>query len=390
MIVTPFREAVDLIKEEGGDILKLCYQCGLCSGTCPWNMVRSFPVRRIIHQAQLGLADFEDEEMWLCVTCGACVDRCPRGVEIIDIWRALRRVISEVGAGKMPESLRIAIKNISGVGNPLGEPVEKRADWAKDLGVKTFTEKTEVLYLPCCIPAYDPKFQRVARATVNILKEADIDFGISLSAELSCCGESVRKVGQESVFQSLARNNISLFTEAGVKTIVVTSPHCYHAIKNEYPDLGGSFEVFHFSQYLARLINEGRLKFTKELNKKVTYHDSCYLGRHNGIYDEPRQVLESIPGLELVEMYNFRDNSLCCGGGGGRVWEETKKGERFSDIRIEQALEAGANILAAACPYCMVNFEDSVLTLGKSDNIEIKDIAELVQEAIRKGAKYGG
>ncbi len=380
--VAPSREVVDIIKDEGGDILKLCYQCGLCTGTCPWNMVRSFPVRRIIHQAQLGLADFEDEDLWLCVTCKACVDRCPRGVEIIDVWRALRRVVSEVGAGKMPESLRIGIKNICGVGNPLGEPPEKRADWAKDLGVKAFTKGTEVLYLPCCIPAYDPKFQRVARATVSVLKKADVDFGILLGAELSCCGESVRKVGHESTFQSLAQNNISLFTKTGVKKIIVTSPHCYHAIKNEYPEFGGNFEVMHFAQYLAELIDEGRLKLTRELNKKVTYHDSCYLGRHNDVYDEPRQVLKSIPGLELVEMYNFRENGLCCGGGGGGVWEETKKGERFSDIRIEQALDTGANILAAACPYCMVMFEDSILSSDKGDVIEIRDIAELVQEAI--------
>ena len=146
--------------------------------------------------------------------------------------------------------------------------------------------------------------------------------------------------------------------------------------------MGGNFEVIHFSQYLADLVKEGRLKLTKELNKKVTYHDSCYLGRHNDVYDEPRQVLKNIPGLELVEMYNFRENGLCCGGGGGRIWEETKKGERFSDIRIEQALEAGANILAAACPYCMVMFEGSVLSLDKADVIEIKDIAELVREAM--------
>jgi len=163
---------------------------------------------------------------------------------------------------------------------------------------------------------------------------------------------------------------------------VVTSPHCYNTFKNEYPELGGNFEVIHFSQYLVELIKEERLKFTKELNKKVTYHDPCYLGRHNGIYDEPRQVLESIPGLELVEMPENRENSLCCGGGGGRIWMETKKGERFSDIRLEQALEVGASILAVACPYCMLNFEDSVLTADKSDVIEVKDIAELVLESI--------
>ncbi len=379
--ITPLKEAVDIIKEEGGEILKLCYQCGICTSTCPWNMVRSFLVRRIMHQGQLGLIDFEAEDMWLCVTCKACVDRCPRNVEIIDIMRALRRVVVEVGIAKVPDSLRLAVKNISGVGNPQGEEREKRTDWAKDLGVKTYAKGTEVLYFPCCVPAYDPQFQRVARATVNILKKVGVDFGI-LGAELSCCGESVRKAGNEGLFQSLAQNNISVFNEAGVKKIIVTSPHCYHTFMKEYPELGGNFEVIHFSQYLAELIKEGNLKLTKELNKKVTYHDSCYLGRHNDVYDEPREILKSIPGLELIEMTNHRENSLCCGGGGGRIWEETKKGERFSDMRIEQALEVGANILAVACPYCMVNFEDSVLTSDKGDVIEIKDIAELVQEVI--------
>jgi len=379
--VAPFKEVIDIIKEEGGDILKLCYQCGVCSATCPWNLVRSFIVRRVMHQAQLGLVDFEAEEMWLCVTCGACVQRCPRGVEIIDIMRALRRVISEVGIAKVPDSLRIAIKNTSGVGNPLGEPPETRADWAKGLGVKTYTEGTELLYFPCCIPAYDPRLQRVAQATVNILKKADVDFGI-LGTKESCCGESVRKAGQESLFQSLTQSNISAFAEAGVSKIVTTSPHCYNTFKTEYPEFGGDFEVIHFSQYLAQLIKEGRLKFTKELKRKVTYHDPCYLGRHNGIYDEPREILESIPGVQLVEMLDSGENSLCCGGGGGRIWMETKKGERFSDLRIEQALEVGASILAVSCPYCLLNFEDSVLTGDKGDIIKIKDIAELVQEAI--------
>ena len=381
MTVTPVKEAVDIIKEEGGEILKLCYQCGICTASCPWNLVRSFIVRRIMHQGQLGLIDFEDEEVWLCATCGACVQQCPRSVEIIDIMRALRRVVVEVGIAKVPDSLRITVKNIAGIGNPLGEPLENRANWAKELGVKTYTKGTELLYFPCCIPAYDPKIQRVAQATANILKKADVDFGI-LGIKESCCGESVRKAGNEGLFQSLAQSNISAFAEAGVNKIVTTSPHCYHTFKNEYPEFGGNFEVVHFAQYLAELIKQGRLNFTKEVNKRVAYHDPCYLGRHNNIFDEPREILNSIPGLELVEMPNYRENSLCCGGGGGRIWLETKKGERFSDLRIEQAVEVGASILAVACPYCMLNFEDSVLTLGKSESIEVRDIAELVQQAI--------
>ncbi|MFC2012707.1 (Fe-S)-binding protein [Chloroflexota bacterium] len=380
-VLTPIGEAVDIVKEKGGEICKLCYQCGNCTATCPWNTVRSFPVRQAMHQAQLGLADFEDKDMWLCVTCKACVDRCPRGVEIIDVWRALRRAIVELGIGGIPDSLRLSTKNISSVGNPQGEDWESRTDWAKDLGVKTHTKGTEILYFPCCYNAYDPSLKRVAKTTVNILKAAKVDFGI-LGNEQSCCGESIRKAGHESVFQSLAQSNIEALNEAGVVKIVTTSPHCYHSLKNEYPDLGGNFEVVHFSQYLAELIKDGRLKFTKKLNKKVTYHDSCYLGRHNDIYDTPREVLQSIPGLELVEMSNSREDGLCCGGGGGRIWEETKKEERFSDIRVVQAVAAGANILAAACPYCMANFEDSVMTMDMSTIIEVKEIAELVQETI--------
>ncbi len=379
--VSPYRDAVDIILEEGGDPLKLCYQCGLCSGICPWNLVRSFLVRRIMHEAQLGLVDFEAEEAWLCTTCRACVERCPRGVSIIDVMRATRRAIVGLGIGPVPDSLRITMKNISAMGNPLGEEREKRVDWAKGLEVKDFSEGTELLYFSCCLPAYDPRGQKIAQATASILKKVGVDFGI-IGAEENCCGESVRKAGNEALFQSLVQSNTAVFSEKGVRRVLTTSPHCYHTFKNEYHELGGNFEVIHYTQYLAQLIQEGRLTFTKEINKRVTYHDPCYLGRHNGIYDEPRQVLQSIPGLELVEMPNYRENSLCCGGGGGRIWMETKKGERFSDLRIDQAIEAGAEVLATSCPYCITNFEDSVLTTGKSEALEIRDISELVQEVI--------
>jgi len=379
--VSPFQEAIDIINEAGGEISRSCYQCGLCTGTCPWNLVRSFLVRKVMHQAQLGLTDFEDEDIWLCVTCNACVDRCPRGVGIIDVWQALRRAIVELGIGGIPGSLRITTKNISTVRNPQGEESEKRTEWAQDLNVKPFTRDTEILYFPCCYNSYDPQSQRVARATVNVLRKANVDFGI-LGNEQSCCGESIRKAGNEGLFTSLAQSNINLFNETGVSKIVTTSPHCYHTLKNEYPEFGANIEVMHITQYLNELLKDGRLKLNTELPEKVTYHDSCYLGRHNNIYDEPRDVLKSIPGLELIEMTDYRENSLCCGGGGGRIWEETRKGERFSDIRIEQAIDTGAKILATACPYCLTFFEDSIATLDKGTIITVRDITELIQDAL--------
>ena len=273
------------------------------------------------------------------------------------------------------------MKNISGTRNPMGEAQEKRADWAKGLDVKPFTEGTELLYFPCCYPAYEPKDQGIALATANILNKAGVDFGI-LGVKESCCGELIRKSGDEATFQSLVESNIRVFTENGVKRILVSSPHCYNTFKNEYPSFGGNFEVIHSSQYLLELIKEHRIEFTKELNKKVAYSDPCYLGRHNGIYDEPREVLKSIPGLELIELPDSREEAVCCGGGGGRIWMETKKGERFSDLRLEQAIGLGAEVLAVACPICMCMFKDSQLTVDKGETIEVKDITELVQEAI--------
>jgi Fe-S oxidoreductase len=379
--VVPDKEVGEAIKEAGGEVAKLCYQCGLCTATCPWNLVRSFALRRMMRQVQLGLVDFEGEETWLCATCHACVGRCPRGVEIIDIMRAMRRVIVELGIGYVPRPVRITGKNISVTGNPFGEAREKRADWAKGIGVKTFAAGTEVLYFSCCVPAYDPNAKRVARATATVLQKVGTDFGV-LGDRESCCGESIRKAGHENLFQALAQSNIAAFAENSVKKILTSSPHCYYAFKNEYPNAGGNFEVMHSTQYFASLIKQGKLKFSKKLNKKVAYHDPCYLGRHAGIYDEPREVLQSIPGVELVEMADHKENSLCCGGGGGRIWQETKKGERFSDLRVEQAIKAEAEILASACPYCLLNFEDSILTMNVGNVIQVKDISELVQEAI--------
>ena len=378
----PFKMVVDGIKESGGDADKFCYQCGRCDTVCPWNNVRNFYVRKLINQSKFGVVPFESEDIWLCTTCGRCVQSCPRGVEIIDVMRAVRRLM--VPDGVVPASipnLRSVMTSLASVGNPWGQEPKDRANWANDLGVKEFDETTEILYFPCCYPSYDPRLRKVAQATVNILNKAGVNFGILGSKEL-CCGESVRKAGNEALFKRLAKENIKTFVDSGVKKILVASPHCYHTFKNEYPEFKVNFEIIHISQFLFQLVREGKLKITKEYKKKVTYHDPCYLGRHNGIYDEPREVLSKIPGLVLREMAETRENSLCCGMGGSRIWMETAKNERFSDIRLKQANDVGAEVLATACPYCITQFEDSKLSMKESANLQIMDITEILQEVI--------
>ncbi|MDP6459270.1 MAG: (Fe-S)-binding protein, partial [Candidatus Hydrothermarchaeota archaeon] len=326
--------------------------------------------------------EIENEEIWRCTTCGKCPQQCPRGVNQIEVGVSSRRIASEFDVFPAPvRPVRGVSASLIAEGNPIGEKREKRADWAEGLPVKPFTEGMEVLYFPGCYLSYDPRLKKVATATADILNRAGIDFGI-LGTKENCCGESIRKTGDDDLFKRLARENIKTFIENGVQKILVSSPHCFHTFKNEYSEFKVNFEVLHLSQLLFELINEGRLEFTKEYVKKVTYHDPCYLGRHNGIYDEPREALKKIPGLELMEMADSREDSLCCGGGGGRIWMETPKGERFSDLRVEQASEVGAEVLVTSCPYCITHFEDSRLTLDVTENIEVRDITEIIQEAI--------
>ncbi|MBN1847004.1 MAG: (Fe-S)-binding protein [Deltaproteobacteria bacterium] len=380
--VAEYKEIVDVIKASGGDAFKRCFQCGLCDTVCPWNRVRNFSMRKLVREATFGMTDIESEDIWLCTTCGRCPQQCPRDVKQVESGIALRRIATEYGV--FPTSvkpIRTIRGSLVGEGNTLSEERAKRGDWAKGLSVNTFAEGMDILYFPGCYPSYDPRSKKLAVATSSILNKAGVDFGI-LGSKENCCGESIRKTGDEEVFQKLAKENIKTFVDHGVKKILVNSPHCYHTFKNEYPEFMVKFEIIHISQYIFELIQEGRLEFTKEYNKKITYHDPCYLGRHNGIYEEPREVLKRIPGLELNEMPDARAASLCCGGGGGRVWMETQKGERFSDLRIKQAMDVGAEVLATSCPYCITMFEDSRITLDVTDKIEIKDITEIIAEVI--------
>jgi Fe-S oxidoreductase len=380
--VTPYKEIIDLVNTNGGEAFRRCFQCGLCDVVCPWNRVRKFSMRKIVRQAALGLTEIESEDIWLCTTCGRCPQHCPRDVQQIESGVALRRIATEYGVfPKSVTPLRTVHASLVSEGNPLNEDRSKRADWAEGLSVKSFTEDMEILYFPGCYFSYDPRLKKVARSVAGILKTVGIDFGILGTAE-NCCGESIRKTGDEEVFRRLARENIKTFIDNGVRKILVSSPHCYHTFKNEYPEFMVNFEVIHITQYLFELIRGERIEFSGEYRKKVTYHDPCYLGRHNGIYEEPRDVLQKIPGLELIEMPDCRVDSLCCGGGGGRIWMETAKGERFSDLRLEQAMGTGAEVLATSCPYCINNFEDSRLTLEATEKIEVMDVTEIVAQTI--------
>lgn len=378
---TPSPEIAAEVRTAGGASARFCYQCGRCDAVCPWNRVRSFSIRRAVREAAAGLPEIESDDLWRCTTCGSCPQSCPRGVDQVKMGVALRRVATAYDMlGPSAGAIRTARGHLATVGNPLGEERAARGHWAEGLPVRPYAEGMEVLFFGCCYLSYDARLKKVARAAAGILLKAGVDFGVLGSRE-SCCGESIRKTGAEKVARDLAKENIKAFIDHGVKTIVVSSPHCHEAFRRDYAEFLVNFEVVHISQYVLRLIRDGRLRIAGRFPKTVTWHDPCYLGRHAGIYEEPREVLRSIPGLELREMADTRRNSLCCGGGGGGVWMETPKEERFSNLRVKQAQAAGAAVLATACPYCITMFEESRLGLGDG-GLEIRDITEIVHEVI--------
>jgi Fe-S oxidoreductase len=312
------------------------------------------------------------------VGCEACKSTCPRGISQAKVMRAVRRVLTEFGG--MPGTLQSVVASISSGGNPFMEGPEKRTEWTKGLDVPKFDGTQEYLYFSCCTPAYDARAKKLAVATVKILKAAGISFGI-IGEEEKCCCEAIRRGGAEEVFANVAMANIAAFDAAGVKKILVQSPHCLITFKNEYPEFEGNYEVVHVTELFHSLLKDGKLKPHRPIEKKAVYHDPCTLGRQSGIYDEPRGVLKSIPGLELIEFPNFsREFSVCCGGGGGGLWVEQEMDARLSNLRVRQAVETGADILVVACPYCLQMFADAGANLGLE--LQISDVSELLAESL--------
>ncbi len=379
--VNPVTEIADVVAEYGGETLHACMQCGTCTSVCPWGLVNAYSPRQILRQVSLGFEGAE-EAVWRCVTCNTCVSRCPRGVELIEVLRAVRALMVEQGT--TPEGIRGPLSSLRSDGNPWNGKREERTQWAMGLEVPSFSPDHEYCFFTCCTLAYDPRNKKVGRALIRLLQKAGFSFGV-LDTRESCCGDQARKLGADDVFAELARSNIELFQELGVRRAVVASPHCLNAFTKDYRDLGGAVSSQHYTEVLEDLIAGSRLSPIRSVDRTVTFHDPCYLGRHNGIYEAPRRVLRSIPGLKLVEMPRSRENSLCCGGGGGGAWSEYPVEERFAVLRVREALETGADVIATACPYCTLMLEDAVNVLGAGENIAVRDVAELLAESVGVG-----
>ncbi len=358
--------------------LYACIQCGKCTGGCPISIKSPLNIRRVVRESAVreDLHIFFDRlEIWDCTTCSTCAIRCPRGLRPVDAIIGLREMMVE--EGQIEKTIIDALEGAYKYGNPWGRAKNKRAEWAQDLEIPNALEMDpdQVLYFVCCAASYDPRVQSVARSLVTVLRAAEVPFGILGNKEV-CCGSEIRRMGEVGLFEELMEENMKNFEKVHPGTIVTTSPHCMNALKNEYEGLGS--EVMHYSQFVWDLIREEKLSFSTEVPMKVTYHDPCYLGKQNGVFDEPRNILKSIPGIEFVEFGRCRENSLCCEGGGGRMWMEgTGVGKRLSEVRVEDALEMGVEAIITACPFCLLTLEDAVKTTGNEEKIKVIDLMEL-------------
>jgi Fe-S oxidoreductase len=374
-----------------GERLRLCLQCGDCSGICPFGYLMVHPPSRMIAHLRADRFDkvLGNDTVWMCVSCYACTAVCPAQIPLTPGLMA-RTKEELILAGNVPAELQSALENSQRYGNPLGESPRKRADWATGITpeVKILSKvrkEVDVLWFVGDYSSYHPRVQQVTKALTRVLNALGVDFGI-LGPEESSDGDSQRLAGERGLFEMLAEKNGLAFGKYEFKEIITTDPHAYNAIKNEYPGLDISYPVRHYTEYLAERIDQLKPLLKKEVKAKVAYHDPCYLGRANGIYDQPRLILQAIPGVELVEMAHNYKNSLCCGGGGGGMWLDGFQWEkahvRLSEWRVSEALAAGAEILAVACPYESPRFEDAAKTVPGAGQILVRDIAELLSQAM--------
>jgi Fe-S oxidoreductase len=327
------------------------------------------------------------EEIWDCTTCGACMEQCPVYIEHVPLIAGMRRNLV-LERGEFPGELTSVFNNLERLGSPYQFRPVQRADWTKKLAqpvpemadVAASGEEVEYLFWVGCLGSFDGRNQRTTIALARILQAAGIRFAI-LGREETCTGDPARRAGNEYLAQLLARQAVETLNTYQVKRIVTACPHCFNAIKNEFPDYGGHYEVVHHSQLVSELLAEGRIRLRPDsavARGKITYHDPCYLGRYNRVFDEPRAVVSALPGVELAEMPRNRSRSFCCGGGGGRMFMEETRGSRINQARVREALETGAEVLAAACPFCMTMFEDGIRGAGVEGSLRVLDIAELV------------
>lgn len=376
-----------------------CTECGRCEALCPaWNTEKPLSPKSLIIDMKKNLyankdlilegkadevtplidARVTDEVIWACTSCRACEVACPVFIEHTDkIFDARRNLV--MMESRFPVEVQPVFKNMETNGTPWAFSASERANWAEGLGIPTMAENPsiDVLLWVGCAGSYDERNKNVLKSFVNVLKRAEVKFAI-LGTEEQCTGDAARRIGNEYLFQSLAQANIETLNRYAVKDIVTACPHCFNTLKNEYKDFGGTYNVMHHSEFMAKLVSTGKLKPNKEVATKITFHDSCYMGRWNNVYDQPRSVIAALPNAELVEMKQNRKEGMCCGAGGGRMWMEETIGRRVNVVRTEQALETGAPVIASSCPFCMTMLSDGVKTKDKVDSVRVLDIAELM------------
>jgi Fe-S oxidoreductase len=383
--------------------LLACTECGRCQEQCPaWGTGKPLSPKLLImslREKMLSGTSNDDslvpdvidpDVLWSCTTCGACVEACPVDIEHVDTIVDIRRyqVLME---SSFPSEANSMLRNIENQGDPWGLGASHRADWMQGLDfdipvvTDTINAETEYLFWVGCAGALDERAQRVTRSIATLLHGAGVNFAV-LGPRESCTGDPARRIGNEYLYQTQAQTNIETLNAVGARKVIVSCPHCFNSIANEYPALGGNYEVVHHSQLLSRLIADERIKPNKRVDKTVTYHDPCYLGRHNHVYDEPRSVLEAIPGVHSREMQRCREKSFCCGAGGARMWLEENIGKRINLERTDQALETGADVVSTACPFCMIMLDDAVKARqadGSADpNKQVLDVAQILTSSL--------